>query len=478
MKTDIIGREHEIKLLNECYESDKAELAAVFGRRRIGKTFLVKSLFEDKFDFFVTGKYDGKIADELEVWHRKLVEYSHYPYTVPSSWNEAFAQLKHYISTLNKKKVLVFIDEMPWLDTAKSKFVSEFEYFWNDWGATRKNLLIIICGSATTWMNDKIISQKGGLHNRVTRKIKLSQFSLHETELFLRRKNIAWNRHQIAECYMILGGTPYYLELLRKGMSLAQNIDGLFFRKDAELSGEYSILLKSLFGNTQMHRRIIELLAKQSQGMTRREICGKLKLADGGGVTEALENLENCDFIRAYASFGKKERDSLFQLTDMFILFYLKFVRNSGGKDEAFWTHSTDEPSRRAWTGYAFEQLCLNHIPQIKESLGISGVLSNVCSWYQKADKDKGVKGGQIDMLIERRDQVVNVCEVKFSLNPYVISGKYFREMIERMESFRLATNTKSALHLTMISASGIAANEYSESVQNVITLDELFRPS
>lgn len=477
MKAGIIGRETEIKLLNDCYESQKAELVVVYGRRRIGKTFLVKSLFEDKFDFFVTGKYEGKKKDELELWNRKLVEYSGYPYTVPRTWSEAFSQLKHYISTLKKDRIVVFIDEMPWLDTAKSNFVSEFENFWNDWASTKKNLLIIICGSATTWMNDNVISQKGGLHNRVTRKIKLSQFSLYETELFLKNKNIICNRHQIAEYYMIMGGTPYYLDLLQKGMSLPQNIDFLFFRKDAELSGEYNILLKSLFKNTRMYRRVIELLAKYSKGMTRREICENLNVTDGGGLTEVMENLENCDFVRSYASFGKKERDAMFQLTDMFILFHLKFLRNSGGKDEAFWTHSIDEPSRRTWTGYAFEQLCLNHIPQIKESLGIRGVLSNVCSWYQKADKEKGIKGGQIDMLIERRDQVVNVCEVKFTMSPFIITSKYLREMTERMESFRQATGTKYALHLTVISAAGLAVNENSGSVQSLVTLQDLFKP-
>ena len=477
MKAGIIGRETEIKLLNDCYESQKAELVVVYGRRRIGKTFLVKSLFEDKFDFFVTGKYEGKKKDELELWNRKLVEYSGYPYTVPRTWSEAFSQLKHYISTLKKDRIVVFIDEMPWLDTAKSNFVSEFENFWNDWASTKKNLLIIICGSATTWMNDNVISQKGGLHNRVTRKIKLSQFSLYETELFLKNKNIICNRHQIAEYYMIMGGTPYYLDLLQKGMSLPQNIDFLFFRKDAELSGEYNILLKSLFKNTRMYRRVIELLAKHSKGMTRKEICENLNVTDGGGLTEVMENLENCDFVRSYASFGKKERDAMFQLTDMFILFHLKFLRNSGGKYEAFWTHSIDEPSRRTWTGYAFEQLCLNHIPQIKESLGIRGVLSNVCSWYQKANKEKGIKGGQIDMLIERRDQVVNVCEVKFTMSPFIITSKYLREMTERMESFRQATGTKYALHLTVISAAGLAVNENSGSVQSLVTLQDLFKP-
>lgn len=225
-------------------------------------------------------------------------------------------------------------------------------------------------------MNDNVISQKGGLHNRVTRKIKLSQFNLRETSLFLARKGIKWTNHQIAECYMVLGGTPYYLDLLRKGYSLPQNVDFLFFRNNAELDGEYDVLLKSLFKDSQTYRRVIELLAKRSKGMTRKEMCEELKFSDGGAFTTILENLRNCDFIRSYSAFGKKDRDTMYQLGDMFILFYLKFVKNGGGKDEAFWSNSIDDPARRAWSGYAFEQLCLSHIPQIKEALGIRGILS------------------------------------------------------------------------------------------------------
>jgi len=476
MAQNIIGREIESQLLNDYYRSGKPELVAVYGRRRIGKTFLVRSLFQTMFDFFVTGLYEGKVRDELAIWHRKLVEYSGYPYTIPVSWNEAFDQLKHYLSTLKKKRIVVFIDEMPWFDTPKSQFVRAFEFFWNDWASSRDNLMVIICGSATTWMNDNVISQKGGLHNRVTRKIKLSQFSLHETELFLESKGIKWNRHQVAECYMILGGTPYYLDLLRKGQSLAQNVDFLFFRRDAELAGEYDVLLKSLFKNARIYRSVIELLVRNSRGMTRKELAGGLNIPVGGTFSEILENLQNCDFIRTYSAFGKKERDTMYQLNDMFILFFLKYVKNSGGRDELFWSHSIDDPARRAWTGYAFEQLCFNHIPQIKESLGIRGILSNVCSWYRKAEKEKGSKGRQIDMLIERRDQVINVCEAKFSISPYIVTGEYLNEMYDRMDDFRKSVKTTAALHLTVIASSGITDNEYSAQVQNVITLNDLFK--
>ena len=453
MAKEIIGRELEIRLLEEAYNSGKPELVAVYGRRRIGKTYLVKTLFQNRFDFFVTGQYEGKLADELYLWNRKLVECSGIFYPMPKNWTEAFDQLRHYLGTLEgKRRILVFIDEMPWLDTSKSKFVRAFENFWNDWASSRDNLMIIICGSATTWMNDNVIAQKGGLHNRVTRKVKLSQFSLHETSLFLERKGIKWTRHQIAEGFMILGGTPYYLDLLQKGYSLPQNIDFLFFRKNAELDGEYNVLLKSLFKDSQIYRRVIEAL------------------------TIVLENLMNCDFVRSYSAFGKKDRDTMYQLGDMFILFYLKFVRKGNGTDESFWSNSIDDPSRRTWSGYAFEQLCFSHIPQIKERLGIRGVLSNVCSWYRPGNKDKGIKGWQIDMLIERRDQVINVCEAKFSVRPYTITEKYLAEMNERMEDFRETTGTKSALHLTMIASSGLVPNECSGEIQSVVTLDDLFK--
>lgn len=474
MKENLIGRAVEKSLLDECYSSGKAELVAVYGRRRIGKTFLVKNHLGDRFDFFVTGMYEGRLGDELAIWNRKMVDYSGYPYTVPKSWDEAFGQLKHYISNLKKNRVVIFIDEMPWLDTPKSGFVRSFECFWNDWGSSVKNLMMVICGSATTWMNDNVIAQKGGLHNRVTRRIKLSPFNLHETNLFLESKGIRWNEHQKAECYMIFGGTPYYLDLLHREMSLAQNVDFLFFRKDAELSGEYGILLKSLFKNSLIYRRVIELMAKKSRGMTRKELMDGLKCRQGGTFSGIMENLQNCDFIRAYSAFGKKERDTMYQLTDMFILFCLKFVKDSGGKDESFWSNSIDSPSHRSWTGYAFEQLCLNHIPQIKESLGIRGILSNVCSWTRTADKEKGVKGRQIDMLIERRDQVINVCEAKFSMTPFVITDSYLQEMRERMEDFRETTHTSSALHLTVIASSGLKANEHSGEIQKVITLKDL----
>ena len=472
MAEQFIGRLLEKSVLKECYDSNRAEFIAVYGRRRIGKTFLVKSFFKNRFDFYMTGMYQGNKREQLANFNKQLCEYSQMPYPQANDWFEAFDQLKHYLSS-KKQKVVVFIDEMPWLDTPRSRFIKALELFWNGWAAEQQNIKFIVCGSATTWMISHILENKGGLHNRITRRIKLLPFNLSETEAYLKSQNIVWNRYQIAEAYMILGGTPYYLQKLRKGYSLSQNIDLLFFAENAELKDEYIFLFRSLFNDSSIYKNTVELLSKKNKGMTRSEMLSAMKLPEGGMFTEVLENLCNCDFIRKYSAFGKKERDVLYQLTDLFVLFYLKFVKNYNGRDEHLWSNMIDSTTRTGWCGYSFEQLCLHHIPQIKKTLGINGIQTNVCSWYVAAKE--GQKGGQIDLIIDRKDQVINLCEMKFSVKPFEISSSYINEMQERKELFRSYTKTKKALHLTMVTTYGVKNNPYSGMIQNEVTLDDLF---
>ena len=473
MATTIIGRRPEQKILDDCCKSDKAELVAVYGRRRVGKTFLVKTFFKGKFDFYTTGIYKGTKAEQLKFFNKQLCDYSGMPYPQAENWFDAFDQLKHYISGIKKNRVVVFIDELPWMDTSRSGFIKAFELFWNSWAADRPKIKLIVCGSATTWMISHLLGSKGGLHNRVTRRIKLSPFTLAETEEYLESQNIAWNRYQVTEAYMILGGTPYYLQRLQKGYSLSQNIDRLFFSKDAELRDEYGFLFRSLFNDSAVYRATVELLGKKAKGMTRSEIMQTLKLPEGGMLSEVLENLCNCDFLRKYSAFGKKERDVLYQLTDLFTLFYLKFVKNSNGRDERLWSNMIDVPERRAWSGYAFEQVCLHHIPQIKAKLGISGIQSDVASWVLPAGE--GHKGAQVDLLIDRRDQVINLCEMKYSTSEYEITKSYNEQMQERRELFRSHTRTKKALHLTMVTTYGIKDNSYAGMIQSQVVMDDLF---
>lgn len=473
MATKIIGRTKECAALKNCYESDKAELIAVYGRRRIGKTFLVKNFFRDKIDFYVTGIYEGTKQEQLTFFNKQLQEYSGIPYPTAPGWLDAFDQLKHYIKSLKKNRTVVFIDELPWLDTPRSGFLKAFDLFWNSWGADQPGLKLIICGSATTWMLSHIIGAKGGLHNRVTYRMKLAPFNLAETEEFLKTKGMVWNRYQIAETYMTLGGTPFYLQMLEKGLSPAQNTDRLFFSENAMLRDEYSFLFRSLFNDSAIYRSTVELLSRKARGMTRSEMMSSLKLPEGGNFSQVLENLCQCDFIRKYYAFGKKERDAIYQLSDLYTLFYLRFVRNTTAADGHLWSNMIDSPERRTWSGYSFEQLCLHHIPQIKAGLGISGIQSSVSSWYT-APAD-GHKGGQIDLIIDRRDQTVNLCEMKFSSGPFEITKKYLDQMQERRELFRTTTKTRKALHLTMVTTYGLKSNAWSGMIQNEIVLDDLF---
>mgnify|MGYP002521073392 CR=1 FL=1 len=474
MAEKIIGRLREQSVLQECYDSGKAELVAVYGRRRIGKTFLVRNFFKDGLCFYLTGIYQGGRKEQLKFFNKQLCEYSGMPYPEAENWFDAFDQLKHYLSNLQEnRKAVVFIDELPWLDTPRSRFIKAFELFWNSWAAGRTNLKMIVCGSATTWMMSRLLGNKGGLHNRVTRRIKLSPFDLAETEAYLQERGIVWSRHQIAEAYMIFGGTPYYIEMLRKSYSLPQNVDYLFFSENAELKDEYSFLFRSLFNDASLYRGIVELLAKKSRGMSRAEMMSALKQNDGGNFTKALDNLCDCDFVRKYSAYGKVERDVLYQLTDLFTLFHLRYVKNSNGRDAHLWVNMIDSPEHRAWSGYSFEQLCLHHIPQIKAALGISGVQSDVCSWFCHASED--YPGGQIDLVIDRRDQVINLCEMKYSTGEFEITEKYEKALFDRRELLRTMTKTRKALHLTMVTTCGLRQNPHSGSIQSQVVLDDLF---
>lgn len=468
MADTIIGRTAEQEILRQRIESTSPELIAIYGRRRVGKTFLVRQYFHDTFSFYFTGIYQGTKKEQLGEFNRQLKSYSGRKWKTAKDWFDAFAQLREYLESLGgHQPIVVFLDELPWMDTQKSRFTKAFEYFWNSWGATNKRLKLIACGSATTWMRENVLSDKGGLYNRTTRSIYLAPFTLHETEQYLLSRGINWNRCQIAECYMILGGTPLYLQMLERNLSLTQNVDNLFFVRNAPLAREYDFLFRSLFNEAALHRQIIEALANKATGMTRTEIMATAKTEDGGTLTKALRNLCDCDFIRQYTAFGKSERGTIYQLTDLFTLFHLRYVKGYRGQDEHHWQNMIDSPSRRAWSGYSFEQLCLHHIRQIKQKLGIGGIQSDVCAW--KGD------GGQIDLLIDRRDQTINLCEMKFSQSEFEITKQYDKHLRERAESFRLATKTRKALHLTFVTTYGVKKNMYSGNVQSEVRLDDLF---
>lgn len=476
--SNIIGREKEQKILHTVCEEKEARLVAVYGRRRVGKTYLIKQFFNEQFDFFFTGSFETPMKVQLALFNEALQKYNHRRFPMPKNWFEAFGQLQDYLSCVRKERIVVFLDELPWMDTAKSMFIKAFGYFWNSWASTRNGLTLIVCGSATSWMIDKIIGDKGGLYGRVSRSIYLAPFNLHEVEQFLtQKKGIIWNRYQILEAYMILGGIPYYLDMLDKDLPFDQNIDELFYRNNAPLRTEYDFLFRSLFKSASIYRQVVELLAKKNKGLTLKEIKETITDYNGGALTTALNNLCRCDFIRRYSSYGKKERGSIYQLTDLFSLYYLKYIAGHSGLDEHYWSN-LKESARNAWAGYAFEQVCLHHISQIRAKLSIKGVLTNICTWSSPKHIDKDGSewpGVQIDLLLCRSDHIIDICEMKYSKDLFTITGEYEKHLRERTNAFVHLTKTRDATHTILVTTYGLKQNMYSGSIYATITMDDLF---
>jgi AAA+ ATPase superfamily predicted ATPase len=468
----IIGRNSEIKRLNELYNSGNPEFVAICGRRRIGKTFLIRQLFVENLTFDLTGLANAKTKEQLINFNLTLNRCfdQHLPLT--ANWLEAFEQLIAQLNSSQKKRKLIFIDEISWLDTARSNFLMALEHFWNGWACSRSDIMLIACGSATSWIINKIINNHGGLHNRLTATIFLQPFNLKETEMFFKSQKIEFGRREIAEAYMIFGGIPYYLSLFEKGKSLPQNVDDLCFTTNAKLKNEFSNLYASLFKNSDDYVEIVSILSKKNKGLTRNEIIKFTKKESGKELTVLLQNLESCGFIRSYNALLKKNRDKLYQLLDAYSLFYFNFLENPSSKDENFWANSLNMPRHNAWTGYAFESLALQHIREIKHALGISGIQSKISTWA--SDKKENESGCQIDLLIDRKDGVINICEMKFANTPYIISKTYEENLRNKIAVFTYESKTRKAIHLTLVTTFGIIKNKHSGIVQKEITLDDL----
>lgn len=472
--SNIIGREKEIELFDKLYQSKRSEFIAVYGRRRVGKTFLIKEIFGNDYAFHLTGLSRANTRGQLVNFHATMVRFAPglADMTIPADWFSAFQLLIAYLESRTVDRKIVFIDELPWLDTPRSDFITVLEHFWNSWAFHRNDIMLIVCGSATSWMIDELINNHGGLHNRVTARMHLKPFTLSETERFLKAKGAAFDRYQITQLYMALGGIPFYLEDIDIAKSTAQNIDRMFFSSDGMLKNEFYNLYRSLFKKHEKHIAVIEQLAKKSGGISRKDLLKTTRLPNGGTFSKVLEELEQCGFIKKYIPFGKKNRDSLFRLTDPYSLFFLKFVKDSKATGTGIWLTQIDAPKWRAWSGYAFEYICFYHIDNIKKQLGIQGVYTEISAWRSKESAD----GTQIDLIIDRRDRVVNICEIKFSESIYSINKSYAENLRHKVATFRQETGTSKALFLTFVTTFGLKQNQYALGlVQSQVTMDALY---
>jgi AAA+ ATPase superfamily predicted ATPase len=467
----LVGREKNIEQFDRLYRSSKSEFVAIYGRRRVGKTYLVRSLYSEEFCFYHTGLANSSMHFQLENFYISLKKFGpSLNFDKPSNWLEAFELLKLLIDQKKAKRKVIFIDELPWLDTHRSNFLAAFEQFWNSWASHRKDILLIACGSASSWMINKLLNNKRGLHNRVTARMNLKPFTLAETKSFLEAKNIQWDNYQIIRVYMAMGGVPFYLEAIEKGWSADQAIDNLFFAEEGLLRNEYHNLYASLFDSPDNYLAIITALAKTQKGLTRDELVKHSGIKSGGYLSRILEELEQSGFIRIYTPFSKKKRESLHQLIDFYSAFYFKFIRDQNVQSND-WMMATDAPSIRAWSGFAFEQICLTHIQSIKEALGISAVQTTVSSW-----RSVDGEGAQVDLVLDRRDQIIHLFEVKFSISSYAITKKYASELRHKLGTFQEKTQTKKNVFLSMITTYGLTENLYSGLVQNSLDMSIFFK--
>lgn len=469
----MIGRIDEQKELNRLFDSKESEFLAVYGRRRVGKTYLVRETFDGNFTFCHTGKSRSGKREQLLHFQKSLEEYGCVHMAAPQTWDDAFDRLKRVISDSACSRKVVFIDEMPWMDTPRSGFLSALESFWNEWVSVRKDVLLIVCGSAASWMVKNLFRNRGGLHNRVTARMRIMPFTLGDCEKYVVERGLAMSRGEIAECYMILGGIPYYWRNLRQGLSLSQNVDAMFFREGAPLRDEFREVYKSLFGNAKAYEAVVSSLATKKVGMTRAEIVAAVGKGVAGNLSDILESLEHSGFIRRYRSLGKAKRDGVYQLTDGFTLFHFRCLADATS-DESFWQSTALSPGRAVWRGLAFERLCLQHVRQIRKALGVSGVHVEAYSWRHVAD-DTYPEGAQIDLLLDRSDGVINVCEMKYCSDVFVMDAKEDAALMRKLAVFKGVTRTRKAVHLTLVTSFGLMRNVHSGRVQSEVTLDDLF---
>ncbi len=460
--TKLTGRKAETETLLRALASPEAEMISVIGRRRVGKTFLVRTIYQDRIDFEITGIQKATGSEQLRNFANQLKAFA--PNFIvgkpPRDWLEAFFMLIEYLKQKGKsEKMVVFLDEVPWLATHKSGFLKGLSYFWNSW-ASQQNIAVVICGSSASWMIRKVLRDKGGLHNRVTQRILLKPFTLAETEEYLHSRNISLDRYHILLLYMAMGGIPHYLKEIAGYRSAVQNINHICFSENGILKDEFLSLYPALFEYADYHLAIIRALANRHYGMVRKEIVQSVPFNDSGRISKVLEELIESGFVSEFFPFGKSKKDKIFRLSDEYSLFYLRFIEKHKHDGEDIWNMLSQTQEFKTWSGYAFENICLKHIPQIKKALGISGIYATATAFVKTGTGDD--PGAQIDLLIDRNDRVINLVEIKFYNTTVTLTKADAEALREKLRIFQYSTGTRKLVSWVVLSTFGIHPNAHS----------------
>lgn len=482
----IIGRKNEKEILDDAFNSPRAEFIAVYGRRRVGKTYLIKNYFQAKpcIAFQTTGIYKGKLTAQLTRFAKELgaAFYENIAIKIPRDWIEAFEMLSQAMKFIPlDRKIVIFLDELPWLASNKSGMLSALEYFWNRYWVDDARVKLVVCGSAASWLIKRIIKNKGGLHNRVTRKIRLLPFNLKESMDYLKHIGITSDIKQALKLYMVVGGIPFYLNQLKPRYSIDQNIDALLFNADGMLFDEFDEVFASLFNDKEQYKELITLIGEKQSGIKRSELDRENKLSGKGGrLTKRLEDLEYAGFIASYLPYGHKKFGQYYRLSDEYCYFYLKWIEPirasiKQNKTENYWCSQTNTPAYYQWLGYAFEGVVFKHLTQVKKALKVSEA-SLASSWSYRPRVGSVEKGAQIDLLLDRTDNAISLCEIKYTDQPYIIDKQYASNLMNKIKIFKRMSKTQKQIFLVMISANGLKETMYSsELVSQVVTLEDLF---
>jgi len=488
MINKIIGRLKEKAILKDVFNSPRPEFVAIYGRRRIGKTFLIHNYFANNncIYFHMVGTQNSNMSIQLENFTKELSRlfYNEEPIQTPRSWREAFERLNKAIEITYKtrsQKVVIFFDELPWIATPKSSFLESLEYTWNRFWGDLPYIKLIICGSSASWIIKKIINNKGGLHNRVTKTIILRPFLLKETKEYLESIGCKYKYPQILDIYMAVGGVPFYLKEIKKGLSAMQNINNICFRPDGLLFHEFINIFNSLYNHAEEYIEIIRVMAKTRSGISRTELEKKCKLSNKGGTfTEKLKSLEDAGFILSFVPFQHIQRGIFYKVIDEYSLFYLHWIENKHKTllkiemDNNYWQDKYKTPAWYSWAGYAFEAVCYKHLYIIRKVLNIPN--DSEASTWRYTPKNTTDNGTQIDLLFDRNDKAFTLCEIKYTEEPFVITKEYAKNLINKEDVFIKHNKTSKQIFIALISASGLKESVNSKSLINgLVTAEDLF---
>jgi hypothetical protein len=483
----LIGRQAERETLSRAAAVDRAALVAIYGRRRVGKTHLVRTHLAPLAGvyFEIIGQHAAPRATQLANFKEQL-ESTFFRYRLPelTSWREALSLLGDAVERAAHERprepIVVFFDELPWMATHRSGLVPAIDYLWNARLSKLPNLVWVLCGSAASFMLDRLINAKGGLHNRITHRLRLDPFQLSDTRDFLASRGLRRGTAQTLELYMALGGVPYYLLQVPRGASAAQAIGQICFERSGQLSDEFARLFSSLFDDSGEHEKLIRAVAKRRAGVLRDELISLAGLKSGGRVSRRLDELEAAGFLARFVPYGKTKRDTSYRLIDEYCLFYLSWIEpaptssfsTSGVK---YWQAKAGSPGFRAWAGYAFEGICLKHSAEIQAALGIDTMANVVGTWRYAPASGTSDRGAQIDLLFDRPDGVINLCELKYAADEFVLTKAYAKELVEKVEIFKRRSKAKKDVLVTLVTTHGLKPGLWNDEViDSVVTVDEM----